>query len=100
MNQSDLVTAVAERAEMTRKDASVVLAAFVEVVGKVASEGDAEGFRGLQTQVISQRPVARLRPDGQISCLRLAEWVRRDGSFAHGNCRQLESRSLSWLWHR
>ncbi|MEU6495734.1 HU family DNA-binding protein [Streptomyces sp. NPDC046984] len=40
MNRSELVTALAERAEVTRKDADAVLAAFAEIVGDVVAKGD------------------------------------------------------------
>ncbi len=40
MNRSELVAALSERAEVTRKDADAVLAAFAEVVGEVVAKGD------------------------------------------------------------
>ncbi|MFE4516793.1 HU family DNA-binding protein [Kitasatospora sp. NPDC056783] len=40
MNRSELVSAVAERAEVTRKDVDAVLAAFGEVVGEVVAKGE------------------------------------------------------------
>ncbi len=40
MNRSELVAALADRAEVTRKDADAVLAAFAEVVGDIVSKGD------------------------------------------------------------
>ena len=40
MNRSELVAALAERAEVTRKDADAVLASFAEVVGEVVAKGD------------------------------------------------------------
>ncbi|GAA1984487.1 MULTISPECIES: HU family DNA-binding protein [Kitasatospora] len=40
MNRSELVAALADRAEVTRKDADAVLAAFAEVVGEVVAKGD------------------------------------------------------------
>ncbi|WP_055713792.1 HU family DNA-binding protein [Streptomyces torulosus] len=40
MNRSELVAALAERAEVTRKDADAVLAAFAEIVGDVVAKGD------------------------------------------------------------
>ena len=39
MNRSELVAAVSERAEVTRKDADAVLAAFAEVVSDVVAKG-------------------------------------------------------------
>ena len=40
MNRSELVAALSERAEVTRKDADAVLAALAETVGEVVSKGD------------------------------------------------------------
>lgn len=40
MNRSELVAALSERAEVTRKDADAVLAAFAEIVGEVVAKGD------------------------------------------------------------
>ncbi|MER8118954.1 HU family DNA-binding protein [Streptomyces halstedii] len=40
MNRSELVAALADRAEVPRKDADAVLAAFAEIVGDVVSKGD------------------------------------------------------------
>ncbi|MBW8800194.1 MAG: HU family DNA-binding protein [Streptomyces sp.] len=50
MNRSELVAALADRAEVTRKDADAVLAAFADVVGDIVSKGDEKvtipGFPG------------------------------------------------------
>ncbi|NYI06236.1 HU family DNA-binding protein [Allostreptomyces psammosilenae] len=40
MNRSELVAALSERAEVTRKDADSVLTALAEVVGEVVAKGD------------------------------------------------------------
>ncbi|GAA2673332.1 hypothetical protein GCM10010400_39260 [Streptomyces aculeolatus] len=40
MNRSELVAAIAERAEVTRKDADAMVAALAEVAGEVVSKGD------------------------------------------------------------
>ncbi|MFI1312458.1 HU family DNA-binding protein [Streptomyces albidoflavus] len=40
MNRSELVAALADRAEVTRKDADAVLAAFAEITGDVVAKGD------------------------------------------------------------
>ncbi|MEU3298105.1 HU family DNA-binding protein [Streptomyces longwoodensis] len=40
MNRSELTAALAERAEVTRKDADAVLAALAEIVGDVVAQGD------------------------------------------------------------
>ncbi|MFE6760599.1 HU family DNA-binding protein [Streptomyces sp. NPDC057684] len=40
MTRSELVAALAERAEVTQKDADAVLAAFAETVGDIVAKGD------------------------------------------------------------
>ncbi|AJT66782.1 HU family DNA-binding protein [Streptomyces celluloflavus] len=40
MNRSELVAALADRAEVTRKDADAVLAALAEVTGEIVAKGD------------------------------------------------------------
>ncbi|MFJ1730879.1 HU family DNA-binding protein [Streptomyces sp. NPDC088254] len=40
MNRSELIAAIAERAEVTRKDADAVLAAFAATVGDIVAKGD------------------------------------------------------------
>ncbi|MEU3290363.1 HU family DNA-binding protein [Streptomyces longwoodensis] len=40
MNRSELIAALAERAEVSRKDADAVLAALAETVGDVVAQGD------------------------------------------------------------
>ncbi|WP_327359574.1 HU family DNA-binding protein [Streptomyces sp. NBC_01304] len=40
MNRSDLVTALSDRAQVTRKDADAVLAALAETVGEIVAKGD------------------------------------------------------------
>ncbi|MET9438803.1 HU family DNA-binding protein [Streptomyces sp. NPDC006551] len=40
MNRSELVAALADRAEVTRKDAEAVLAVLAETVGEVVAKGD------------------------------------------------------------
>ncbi|QDN54196.1 HU family DNA-binding protein [Streptomyces sp. S1D4-20] len=40
MNRTELVAALAERAEVTRKDADAVLTALAETVGDVVAKGD------------------------------------------------------------
>ncbi|MGP3777167.1 HU family DNA-binding protein (plasmid) [Streptomyces sp. SDT5-1] len=40
MNRSELVATLADRAEVTRKDADAVLAAFATTIGEVVAKGD------------------------------------------------------------
>ncbi|MET7520251.1 HU family DNA-binding protein [Streptomyces sp. NPDC005480] len=44
MNRSDLVAALADRAEVTRKDADAVVAAFAEIVAKGDEKVTIPGF--------------------------------------------------------
>ncbi|MEV1027047.1 HU family DNA-binding protein [Streptomyces sp. NPDC050264] len=40
MTRSELVAALADRADVTRKDADAVLAAFAETIGEIVAKGD------------------------------------------------------------
>lgn len=40
MNRTELVAALSERAEVTRKDADAVLTALAETIGEVVAKGD------------------------------------------------------------
>uniref|UniRef100_UPI003F49A61D HU family DNA-binding protein n=1 Tax=Streptomyces chartreusis TaxID=1969 RepID=UPI003F49A61D len=40
MNRSELLSGLADRAEVTRKDADAVLRAFAEMVGEIVAKGD------------------------------------------------------------
>ncbi|MEV4591104.1 HU family DNA-binding protein, partial [Streptomyces chartreusis] len=40
MNRSELVAGLSDRAEVSRKDADAVLAAFAETVGEIVAKGD------------------------------------------------------------
>lgn len=40
MNRSELVTALADRAEVAKKDADAVLTAFAEIAGEIVFKGD------------------------------------------------------------
>ncbi|WNI20019.1 HU family DNA-binding protein [Actinacidiphila sp. ITFR-21] len=40
MNRTELVAALAERTEVTRKDADAVLTALAETVGEIVAKGD------------------------------------------------------------
>ncbi|MGX9227228.1 HU family DNA-binding protein [Streptomyces albus] len=71
MNRSELVAALSERAEVTRKDADAILSAFAETVGEVVAKGDEKvtipGFSpssaptGLRAPRATRRPVTRSR---------------------------------------
>ena len=40
MNKTELVTALAEKADVTKKDAEKVISAFIDVVGDTLKKGD------------------------------------------------------------
>ena len=55
MNKTELVTAVADRAEMTKKDAERALNAFTEVVAKELKKGGKVQLVGFGTFEVSER---------------------------------------------
>ncbi len=55
MNKTELVSAMAEQAEMTKKDAEKALAAFTEVVTKELKNGGKVQLVGFGTFEVSER---------------------------------------------
>ena len=55
MNKTELVAAMAEQAEMTKKDAEKALTAFTEVVAKELKNGGKVQFVGFGTFEVSER---------------------------------------------
>ena len=55
MNKSDLVAAIAEKAEMSKKDAEKALKAFVDVVAEQLKAGDKVQLVGFGTFEVSER---------------------------------------------
>lgn len=49
MNKADLIAALAQKADLTKKDAEKVLGAFVEVVGDALKKGDKVQLVGFGT---------------------------------------------------
>ena len=56
MNKTELVAAMAEQAEMTKKDAEKALTAFTEVVAKELKNGGKVQLVGFGTFEVSERP--------------------------------------------
>lgn len=55
MNKSDLVAAMAEKAEISKKDAEKALAAFTDVVADCLKNGDKIQLVGFGTFEVSER---------------------------------------------
>lgn len=55
MNKTELVAAMAEHAEMTKKDAEKALTAFTEVVAKELKKGEKIQLVGFGTFEVSER---------------------------------------------
>ena len=55
MNKTELVAAIAEQAEMTKKDAEKALTAFTEVVTKELKKGEKIQLVGFGTFEVSER---------------------------------------------
>lgn len=55
MNKTELITALAEKAEVTKKDAGEVLNAFLEVVGEELAKGGDISLPGFGTFTVRER---------------------------------------------
>ena len=56
MNKTELVSAMAEKADVTKKDAEKVLGAFIDVVGDALKKGDKIALVGFGTFSVNERP--------------------------------------------
>lgn len=56
MNKTELVAAIAEKAQITRKDADAALKAFTDVVSDELKEGEKIQLVGFGTFEVSERP--------------------------------------------
>lgn len=56
MNKSELIVALAQKAELSKKDAEKVLAAFVDVVTETLKAGDKVQLVGFGTFESKERP--------------------------------------------
>ncbi len=61
MNKAELVTALAQKAGLTKKDADKALAAFVEVVTDALKEGEKVQIVGFGTFDVKERPARTAR---------------------------------------
>ena len=56
MNKTELIAAVAENAELSKKDAEKALKAFVDIVGEELKKGEKVQMVGFGTFELSERP--------------------------------------------
>lgn len=56
MNKTELVTAIAEKAQITKKDADAALKAFTDVVSDELKNGEKIQLVGFGTFEVSERP--------------------------------------------
>ena len=56
MNKTELVAVLAEKAEVSKKDAEKVLKAFVDIVGEELKKGEKVQMVGFGTFEVSERP--------------------------------------------
>ena len=61
MNKSELIAALAEKTELSRKDAEKVLAAFVDSVSESLAKGDKIQLIGFGTFEVKNRPARTAR---------------------------------------
>ena len=61
MNKSELVAALAQKAELSKKDAEKALSAFVEVVSETLKAGDKVQLVGFGTFEAKERPARSAR---------------------------------------
>ena len=61
MNKTELVAAIAERTELTKKDADQALKAFIDVVGDELSKGEKIQLAGFGTFEVRQRAARKGR---------------------------------------
>ncbi|MCF0146258.1 MAG: HU family DNA-binding protein [Eubacterium sp.] len=55
MNKTELIAAIAEKAELSKKDAEAALNAFTDVVGEALKNGDKIQLVGFGTFEVSER---------------------------------------------
>ena len=61
MNKSELVAAIAEKAQLSRKDSDKIVSAFAEVVGDSLAQGDKVQLVGFGTFAVKDRPAREAR---------------------------------------
>ena len=62
MNKTELVAAMAEQADMTKKDAEKALTAFTEVVAKELKKGEKIQLVGFGTFEVAERAAKGINP--------------------------------------
>ena len=77
MNKSELVAALAQKAELSKKDAEKALSAFVDVVTETLKAGDKVQLVGFGTFEAKERPArsafqGRQSPEGQPQLIRFS----------------------------
>lgn len=55
MNKADLINAIADKAELSKKDAELALKAFIDVTTEALSKGDKISLVGFGTFEVSER---------------------------------------------
>ena len=61
MNKSELVAAIAEKAQLSRKDSDKIVSTFAEVVGDSLAQGDKVQLVGFGTFAVKDRPAREAR---------------------------------------
>ncbi len=61
MNKTELVAAIAEKAELTKKDSEKALSAFIEVVNEELAKGEKVQLVGFGTFSVTDRPARQGR---------------------------------------
>lgn len=56
MNKTELIAAMAEQAELSKKDAEKALKAFVDIIGEELTKGEKVQLVGFGTFEVSERP--------------------------------------------
>ena len=77
MNKSELIVALAQKAELSKKDAEKALAAFVDVVTETLKAGDKVQLVGFGTFESKERPARTARNP------RTGEEIKIEASKAH-----------------
>ena len=61
MNKTELIAAMAEQAELSKKDAEKALKAFVDIIGEELTKGEKVQLVGFGTFEVSERPEREVR---------------------------------------
>jgi DNA-binding protein HU-beta len=72
MNKTELVTAIADQAEISKKDAEKALKAFTDVVGQQLKKGDKIQLVGFGTFEVSERAAREGRNPQTAKTMKIA----------------------------